>query len=217
VFFPEFGWVDFDPTPEDTSASLAGIAGQRIAQQRFVPFASDIFTGDLADFTDPLASAGDVDAFANIDFGLDEDASSFSLWFVVAPIIGLAGLGMVAASGMAAWRLSLRGLTPVERAWAATQRLARWSGLPLDASETPTEYASTVGAAVYDGESAQTLATLYARERFGRKTLTEPELDEVEGAWLRLRGRLLRRLLHLRVRAPEEAVEVEGATGTADE
>ena len=89
--------------------------------------------------------------------------------------------------------------------------------MPLDASETPAEYASTVGAAVYDGESAQTLATLYARERFGRKTLTEPELDEVEGAWLRLRGRLLRRLLHLRVRAPEKTGEAEAATGPADE
>ena len=211
VYFPEFGWVDFDPTPEDTSGSLAGIAGQRIAQQRFVPFASDIFSDGQADFTDPLAESGGVDAFADIDFGLGQESNGFSLWFVVAPIIGLASVGMVAASGLAAWRLSLRGLTPVERAWAATQRLSRWGGLPLDPSETPTEYASMVGAAVYDGDSAQTLATLYARERFGRKTLSDPELDAVEGAWRRLRGRLVRRLLHLRVRAPDEVAIAKGS------
>ena len=209
VYFPEFGWVDFDPTPEDTSGSLAGIAGQRIAQQRFAPFASDIFEGAQADFVDPLTEVGSVDAFTDLDFGLGQGSSGFSLWFVVAPILGLASLGLVAVSGTAAWRLSLRGLTPVERAWAATQRLSRWGGVPFDPSETPTEYASAVGAAVYDGESAQTLAALYARERFGRKTLSEPELVAVDGAWRQLRGRLVRRLLHLRVRPPEEVVDTD--------
>lgn len=209
VFFPGYGWVDFDPTPTETGLEFEGIAGTRAAAQRFRPFASDIFEGgeELIDFQalDLLLQSAQIGDLDDIDLGRSRDDGGFNLWFVLGPLVGVGALGLVGGSGAAAWRWSLRGLGPAERSWKATQRLASWAGVPPEAAETPAEFAADLGDAIHAPAAAATLAEQYTRVRFGRKTLAETDVAEVATAWHSVRGRLVRKLLHLPTRPRDEA------------
>ncbi|MEE9277994.1 MAG: transglutaminase domain-containing protein, partial [Dehalococcoidia bacterium] len=143
VFFPEYGWVDFDPTPPDTGGEFSEIGGRRIAKQRFI--GSDIFDeSDLSLFEiDPLF--GVLLDLENIDLGTNASAESgggFNLWYVVAPLIALGAVMATSAGGALAWEFSLRNLSPVERAWKSTHRLSRWGGVRAGPTDTPAEYAA---------------------------------------------------------------------------
>ena len=172
VFFPEYGWVDFDPTPPVVSEGFIGIAGERIAAQRLRPFASGRGrpVGPRLDSLELFDELLLLEELSQTDFSR-ESASTFNLWWVLAPLIGIAALVTVSGTGVAAWRLSLRGQTPVERLWTSTQRLSRWGGLPVDPADTPREHADVLGAVVRDPEASRQLADTYTRERFGRGEL----------------------------------------------
>ena len=214
VFFPEYGWVDFDPTPAVVSEGFAAIAGQRIAEQRLRPFASDLLndaglpTG-LDPFDEFLSLQELGDQFDDEGFGRDTGFSP-RVWWVLAPLAFLLALLAAGGSSVAAWRLSLRGQTPVERLWTSTQRLSRWGGVRVDPANTPREYATALGAAVRDPEASQRLADTYTRERFSAGALPESHYDQALGAWRALRGRLLRRMFRLPMPAtPGEAAPPE--------
>jgi hypothetical protein len=70
------------------------------------------------------------------------------------------------------------------------------------------EYAGGLGQAIYEPEAATQLAHLYGRVRFGRKEQSESEALEADQAWRTMRGKLLRKVLRLRVRQPDP-VELE--------
>ncbi len=213
VFFPEYGWVDFDPTPANTNLEFEGIAGRRAAAQRLRPFTSDVFddASALVDFNslEVLLATLNLEDLADVDLGTGRDAGGTSLWLSLGPVIGIAAVGMVGGGGALAWRWSLRGLTPAERSWKSTQRLAGWAGIRAREAETPVEYAGGLGQTIYEPEAATTLAHLYGRVRFGRKALSEADAQEADQAWRTMRGKLLRKVLRLRVRPPDP-VEPDG-------
>ena len=116
----------------------------------------------------------------------------------------------------AAWRVSLRGLGPVEQAWVGASRLARWSGLPSGDATTAHEHARRIDAALATDGAALALADAYGAVRFGRK-----ELDEDQGAAAtdqarRLRRRLLPRLLRLRRSRPVAAAAEQPDVAPSD-
>ena len=87
VFFPEYGWVDFDPTPPVVSEGFGGIAGERIAAQRLRPFASDIFANERTqDLSDPFADFEELQNLAgDLRLDLDGGGTGFTVWWVLAP------------------------------------------------------------------------------------------------------------------------------------
>ena len=93
------------------------------------------------------------------------------------------------------WRVSLRGLSVVERAWTGTSRLARWSGVEATESVTPLEHAARIDEALGTDKVAERLAESYGAVRFGRRTLESEAAEEIEVGWREIRSRLLRRLL----------------------
>ena len=95
------------------------------------------------------------------------------------------------------WRVSLRGLGVVERAWTGTSRLARWSGVEATESVTPLEHAARIDEALGTDKVAERLAESYGAVRFGRRTLESEAAEEIEVGWREIRSRLLRRLLKL--------------------
>ena len=222
VYFPDYGWVDFDPTPgssvDETLASIAGggAGGRRIAAQRLSTPRLDLrpgFGGDvmqdvvLEDILQYLA-AGVIPG----EGGLLEAPPS--KWYWLGPTIGAAVLAGALIIFAIAWRISLRGLGPAERAWVATARLARWSGVPAIDSTTAHEHALRIDDALGTDEQARRVAQSYAAVRFGRKQLSDEDHTAVSQTWRTLRGRLVRRILHLpggRPRPPEPMIEeIEG-------
>ena len=206
VFFPGYGWVDFDPTPSGTGAAFTEIQGRRLGAQRLPPLdpAADVssanpdprlggFSAILDDLegppgvTDPEAAEEEAPA-----------GGSSLVWIALAAVLGTLAAGGL--GGRLAWEWSLRGLGPAERSWASLHRLARWAGLAGAPSATPSEFAGRLDARLRAPGDAGRLARHYVRVRYGRGVLDAGERDQVRRSYLCLRGLLLRRILRGAVR-----------------
>ena len=219
VYFPDYGWVDFDPTPS-TSAdeALAAIAGggpggRRIAAQRLSTPRFDLRPGiggtsladiELADILQYLAAGTIPGESALLEHGP-------SKWIWLGPIIGAAVAVALALLLWLSWRLSLRGLEPTAQLWVSTARLAHWIGLRSELSTTPQEHARQIDSMLGLGPLAFALANRYTATRFGRKTLSDEERDETTETWRRLRASLIRCALRIPVKPPPPEEEIEAA------
>lgn len=224
VYFPDYGWVDFDPTPttsaDEALASIAGgggggrrIAAQRLATPRFDlrPGVGGVSLADvvLDDILQYLA-AGTIPAE---NLRLQQGTSK---WYWLGPAIGAALLAAVLLLFWLLWQISLRGLEPTARLWVSTSRLARWIGIRVEPSTTPQEHARQIDATLGLGELAVDLADHYTATRFGRKTLSDEQREHTLQSWRRLRNSLIRRWLRIPVRPPTPAdEEIESAPAPA--
>ena len=211
VYFPNYGWVDFDPTPgtsaDETLASIAGGAagGRRIAAQRLATPRFDLRPGlggdpindiNLADILQYLAAGTIPGDDLQREQGLNQ-------WYWLGPTIAVATLLGLVLLIWIGWRLSLRGLEPTASLWVSTARLARWTGIPAEVSTTPQEHARLIDEAIGVESVALGLADSYTAIRFGRKTLSEEQQWTSRESWKSLRSGLMRRALRLPRRAPQ--------------
>ncbi len=219
VYFPDYGWVDFDPTPS-TSAdeALAAIAGggpggRRIAAQRLSTPRFDLRPGiggtnladiELADILQYLAAGTIPGESALLNRGP-------SKWIWLGPTIGAAVAVALALVFWLSWRISLRGLEPTARLWVSTARLARWIGVRSDPATTPQEHARQIDTMLGLGPLALGLANHYTATRFGRKTLNDEERAETTASWKRLRVSLIRVALRVPAKPPAPEEELEAA------
>ena len=201
VWFPDFGWVDFDPTPSASAdETLAGIAGGgvRIAAQRLSQPRIDLRPGDVSSLGPDFQLDVLLDLLLNPDITQGSALEQpLNKWYWLGPTILLALLVAFVLLAALGWRVSLRGLGVVERAWTGTSRLARWSGVEATESVTPLEHAARIDEALGTDKVAERLAESYGAVRFGRRTLESEAAEEVEVGWREIRSRLLRRLLKL--------------------
>ena len=220
VYFPDYGWVDFDPTPstsaDEALASIAGgvSGGRRIAAQRLSTPRFDLRPGiggtNLADVVldDILQylAAGTIPA--------DPDAlrQGPSKWYWMGPTIAGAILVALLILFWLAWQISLRGLEPTARLWVSTSRLARWIGVGAEPSTTPQEHARQIDETLGLGDLAVDLADQYTATRFGRKLLSDEQREDTIQIWKRLRNSLIRRALRIPVKpAPQIDDELDSA------
>ncbi|MCH7578899.1 MAG: transglutaminase domain-containing protein [Chloroflexi bacterium] len=192
VYFPGYGWIEFNPTPSQP----------RI--QRSEPVAVTI--GDDEDGGGGAGSLG----LENLpgQLGADGDASSVSfgggsssnrnLWVLAGIAAGIAAMASLGAGwGRYLWVRGIGGAPAAARRWEQTLRLASWSGNAPDPAQTPHEYASSLRERVRGLDDVELLADDYVSQRFGRGSddATDTRLDE---AWEHVRNGLLRKLLRLR-------------------
>ena len=205
VFFPEYGWIDFEPTPrwpehqrEFTSApgslSLSSASGGTEG------------ISDPSEFLDPFSDIGLP------GLGGANEGSRFGnnplLNIDIVAVGTRAGIvvGVVAVSWLLLywlWNLGLRGLSPVERAYARMNRLGTMAGMKRRAYQTPDEYATMMSRALGEAApSARQIAREFAALRYtdvGAAPAGEDDGDEMEEAWRSIRrvliGRAFRRLL----------------------
>lgn len=186
VFFPGYGWVEFNPTPSEPPV-------RRLSAET---------PGDGIGPNDDLLGLGDIPA-AGGGFGVfPEDtptagASGSSGGAVPpAPLLGLmsafAAAALVACAGWWAWNRPLNSLDRASRAWAKTLRLASWAGVPPEPHLTPREYARRLRERFEDVGAVEAIASVYQRARYsGRAPRIEDE-TRAERAWRAVRLRLLR-------------------------
>ncbi len=224
VYFPEYGWVDFDPTPgvsaDEALASIAGGVGggRRIAAQRLTTPRFDLRPGiggtSLADVVlDDILQYLAAGTLPGENLQLNQGPSK---WYWLGPTIGVAVFAAALALFLTVWRISLRGLEPTARLWVSTSRLARWIGVRADPATTPQEHARQIDEMLGLGDLAIGLANHYMATRFGRKTLSDEQREQAVQAWKRLRMSLIRRALRIPVKpAPAIVEEVESAPAPA--
>jgi transglutaminase-like putative cysteine protease len=187
VYFPRYGWIEFEPTAAD-----ARIA-RPVSSEAPTPEASAVSaeTGsdtDLLPPDDPRArdqGAGGTGATGSIA------GAALSRWAL--PVLAvLAACGLALLTGAVWWRRPLQGLSAAEGTFARLARVAGWLGLAPRVVDTPHEYASRLGAAIPEGRAdIAAVVDSYVRERFGRQS-SEGQSEMLRRVWRRLRGVLAR-------------------------
>ncbi|MBI2935931.1 MAG: transglutaminase domain-containing protein [Chloroflexi bacterium] len=187
VFFPGYGWVAFEPTPGKGGIprGLPGLFEEE---------------GTVTEGGDPTQSAVEIPP-AQPSPGDEQNAPPPSGLPVVG-ILARAGLALLlalVAVGSTLWYLFRRWfahLTDPAAAYERMCRLASWARMRPRPDQTPSEYARALAVALPGlSEDVILLSSVYAKVRYGHKSVSGQEARETLAAWQRVRRRLVRRLL----------------------
>ena len=196
AYFPRYGWIEFEPTPSELtfarletaaapSATAAGENGPTSALDR------EDRIGLRVNDSDPSAG-GIIDQAP----GLAPVASPVDPRPALA-VIGIFLLGMLALFARFQWRF--RRLGAVDAAWGKTRLLGAYAGHAPRSSETPYEYAASLGAAVPEvSDSVRAIAHARVRERYAAAGASAAEQAAAASAWRQV-ARALLMLLPTRV------------------
>ena len=186
VYFPQYGWVEFEPTPSEQ------------------PFArsDDVITPEVG----PDGVAVDSGIDENERLGLldrdldDREGGTFGGFGEIGgiaidprPLLALATLLILAVLGSYVsfeWRF--RGVGAIGAAWGKTRLLGAYAGLRSDPAQTPYEYARAVGAAVPTiASEVRHIAHAEVLERYAPLGAPDVDRERARSAWRFVRGRLL--------------------------
>lgn len=197
VFFPTYGWINFNPTADRPEGGVGGV-GNVVPDEPFeIPDLGELFPdgGEIIpeDGNVPVGEALAEEPIVNEPFN----------WTLVwGPLLVLALLGAAVLSGRMAWNWGLGGLDGRARLWAKTQRLSGWAGLGSRPAETPREWSRRMGSTVEREDEAILLSNAYEEARYGRPDLQRIEDEDAESSYRSLRGALLAKVM--RRKPPEK-------------
>jgi transglutaminase-like putative cysteine protease len=201
VYFPDFGWQRFEPTPASYAATPDRPAQPNAADSADtaggggsgVPL--DIATRNrlaLLDLEDRLNSA-QGDLTASLQALEARKAAERTRQFVI-----LGGVIAALLAGIVLFIISLRrdlnGLSPASAAYARLGRFAAWAGLPQEPHYTPYEYAGELARGLPTQRAAvEGIVGAYVAERYG--SADGASTAELKQHWRSLRLPLLTRLM----------------------
>ncbi len=175
VFFPGYGWIEFEPTAGEPPIVRARSQREELAEEedperRRAWRTPNVQMNDLPDTPPPPATPVPEPIWPRL-----------GRW-VGLFLAGMAVVAAVVAVLMVRRYRRIRGLSGVERVY---QDLVDWARRLLRiqplAHQTPHEYAAVVAGMVPQGGGAiEQIADLYVRERFGSKVVSD---QEAEAAW----------------------------------
>jgi transglutaminase-like putative cysteine protease len=197
VFFPRYGWIEFEPSPirpvvERGRAAAAGQLPPSLATPTPLPQAPPLATGEsqsAAPTPSPAAGTG-----APSEPGPRPAAPLLPI------LIALGAAALLVGVGRLAWGWGIDGLPEGEAGYARMSRLARLLGRGRRPEQTPHEFAAALAARTPRSVAAiEALTDAFARARFARpvERLTAPTARLAE-AWREVRGALLGSLLRRR-------------------
>ena len=188
VYFPQYGWAPFEPTPDGTYqvvprgsvqcaenaaiCTAAAIAGSAAGQRVTAPF-----------FKDEQVATG---TFENVNA-----AKRGGLPPQLVPGVLLGALALI----VIALVVVVRYLTPrsAAGAWRRTLTLSRLAGVPPGPGETPLEFGRRLGRLLpVAGEAAAAISLAVTRAAYGPPELAPQAVTDVLSSWHDLRPALLR-------------------------
>lgn len=175
IYFPNLGWVEFNPTPSRGVVARPG--------------------DDTAAVAAATESADDSDLDALLFDGLDEgeipNGSSGSITVtgngrrlfarIIASLLVISTVGLVVM--LAArwwWERPFRGLPAPLARWSKVMRLAELAGIAPDPAYTPVEAAESLIPGVDEPAALRALALSYTNQRYARETAAEAEDQAAE-------------------------------------
>ena len=189
VYFPSYGWIDFEPTPNWIIQARVpgGVEGIPLPEAGGDLGGGDASSGETPfDFLDEefLQGLGSSGFTGTLPTGLNR--------YLIAAGIAIVALAIVVLVSRLFLSFGLGGLSTEEKAYAKMGRLGLIARVRPRSNQTPWEYAAVVGLAVPNAaEAARSIATTYALSRYGRRPPDEDELVELNAAWKRVRLSLL--------------------------
>ncbi|HEV8470829.1 MAG TPA: transglutaminaseTgpA domain-containing protein [Candidatus Limnocylindria bacterium] len=199
VYFPQYGWIEFEPTPSQppfarVDSSLGTGSGDAGAGDG---------TGSGAESDSERVNRGE----SEIDQGGDSGFTGEGVVAVVRALdprpalVLLALLLVLLVIAVARFNWRFRRYGPIESAWGKTRLLASYVGYPPHHSQTTYEFASALGVALPEtAEPVRTIAEARVRERYSTAGVDVDTEEAAVTAWHRaatsmltlLPGRILR-------------------------
>ena len=192
VYFPGYGWIDFEPTPNwpthDRNPRVSRFAGglsdpiHDDPEGLLAEMESDPFIEGLFDDGDGSFSTGTM---------LVDQYGNYVMWalIVIASIIALWLLGYLA------WNFGLGPLGPEARLYAKLTRLGWLGGIGRRPNQTPMEYAAQIGRLVHSAHDGATLiAWAYSSVRYGSAEDDDERQAAISETWKSIRLSMVRRI-----------------------
>ena len=184
VFFPDYGWVSFEPTASRPLMESGSAGSLETATPEATPPAPD----SAPEQSTPPAVRDDATPQAPpppVATALEGDGGPGWAWPV-----GIAATIVVslAALGWLLWMIPLRRAAPSSALFLRLRRLGRFLGIPATATDTPREYARTFAAAVpASREHVSRIVTAYELDQFGPNPADNRLVSTATGAWRSIR------------------------------
>jgi transglutaminase-like putative cysteine protease len=183
VYFPRYGWIAFNPSPDREGALNPTIAPED-QQPKGAAGPEDLPVG--------LGSDVLIDS-PQEDLPVPPVASPVQTGRDYNPLLTLAVaafIAMLAGSVYLGWQRSVAGLPYSQQLWEKTVRLATWAGHGPQTGQTPAEFAQSLKRTVRQAKDVSMLAAAYNRSRFGKR---EPDEEKARLAeiWSPVRNALL--------------------------
>jgi hypothetical protein len=192
VFFPTYGWIQFEPTASQPLVQrVVAVEPSRIDSTPEPPIEEDEDLRDLRNLTAQGSAADSTQAPSHLMRWLANHQPALALFSVIVVLVVIAAfyLRRREEAFLASPEL-LAGLLGRVGAWAARLRI------PWPSSHTPMEHAVRFGREVPEAKPVvDQIATLFVAQRYGRQ---QPQPETVQRAvteWARLRAILWKRWL----------------------
>lgn len=197
VFFPDFGWIQFEPTaslPTVDRPETPGGGGDAFGGERARPVGSDRDDPiPLEDFVDdaPFGS-GDLSTDLTTESGIVGFIRRMPVWQLVGGSLIL-GLALVALVILVVANRRIEA--DIDRSYDHLGTWGRWLGLLLSPAQTPHERADLMATAVPEGKAPlRNLTQQFVLKQFSRQHEAEQGFNP-RGEWRTLRPVLLRQLV----------------------
>jgi transglutaminase-like putative cysteine protease len=186
VYFPSYGWVNFEPTPAYGTINRPADPGSVVPLPTPTPAGSGV---PAIPTPEPNPAQVPNETPQNAGQNPASSKSDYNAWLVwLAAMLGLSGLAIVVWQGNAAWvrnQLQLAEVAP-QIVYQRLNRAAKGARLIPSRDMTPNEYAGYLSKNLAGTEnSVQTLTTNYVRDRYGPPftETDQPVAEEVRQHW----------------------------------
>jgi transglutaminase-like putative cysteine protease len=192
VYFPNYGWVEFDPTGggiAQTEPLPTGEPVPSLAPASFAPVPNNPLGGGELEGEDVPGGGSGVPFVPG--------GNSSAAFIVVALLLAV----VVGALAFVVWRRGPRGEVTPDRAYASLTKLASRFGFAPKANQTVYEYAGALSEVLPQSRpEIQTVAQAKVEVAYGRRMLGEERAAALREASRRLRVGLLRLVFRRRPR-----------------
>ena len=188
VYFPKYGWIDFEPTPNWPAhkREMEAESGPGVIS----PTMEDVFPEEFTGLEEELYGIEQALAL------LAEDEPWNPLSVIIPLAIALPIIVLLWLFLLLLWTFGLAKATPVERAYTKMSRLGALAGVRRRAHQTPVEYAAALSTSIPAIASAvYGIAWAFAIDRYGKLENPWHDDEELEQAWKSIRGSLVARAL----------------------
>ena len=185
AYFPQYGWIEFEPTPSELPfdrADAAPVGGTN-------PDGSDPNNPDRPDRVGLAGRDSEPDPGIG---GVDDTPPDVS-GTVQRPVDPRPALAVVSAMllglliALVRFEMRFRGLGTIDSAWGKTRLLGAYAGHAARPSQTPYEYADTMGREIPDvHEPLRTIAHARVQDRYSPAGATAAEREAAAAAWRRV-------------------------------
>jgi hypothetical protein len=191
VYFPGYGWVEFEPTASQPVISRP--------EEGPVPFLPGLNLTPGTERTEEEEKFGPDEGVVEGEDIADITLAQARPWYtrlLQLALVLLAILVGVLLLLLGWWYLSLRGLDSAASVYEQVRRLGGLLGVPHQFHQTPAEYGESLGRALVEGQDhVRHLVASYVKQRFSRSGLSDAEEKELQERWQSLRVLMWRRIL----------------------